>query len=745
MSLQNHKIKTEYRSLIDNVIQDFYIPLLSEATTYRRAVGFFSSSALAEFSKGISAIAKRGGKIQVVASPYLSEEDINAIRTGYSSRSEVIENALLRQLSDEETDYYTMGRLNLLANLIADNILDIRIAFTEDKNGIGMYHEKMGLIEDSDGNVVAFSGSMNESATAMSINYETIDVYRSWQDENELERVRGKQSAFHAIWNDSEPNIHVLEFPKVSQAIIEKYKKSAPNFEIDKEQFSRPVYHLTTDYGTQYDLSSKPIGARIPDDITLHEYQNKAISAWVGENYRGIFDMATGTGKTYTGLGAISKISEDFNDELAVVIVCPYQHLVDQWVEDIVKFNIDPVIGYSSSPQKDWRKRLSIAVRNQKLRSDKRFFCFICTNATFANSYVQEQICKIKTPILLVVDEAHNFGARTYSKLLDDRFSYRLALSATLERHRDEEGTAALYKFFGKKCIVYTLDRAIAEHKLTPYKYYPVLVHLNDEELQSYENLSYEMSRHIIKGRNGKVKLDTYGEILAIKRSRVVAAASLKLDRLREVILPYQNKHFLLVYCGATTVMAQNSDCSNTDADDIKQIEAVTRILGNEFGMKVAKFTSEEDIDERNSIKQHFKDGDDLQAIVAIKCLDEGVNIPGIQTAFILASTTNPKEYIQRRGRVLRKSPQTGKEFAEIYDFVTLPRPLDEVPGLTEDQMKRDLSLVKNELARVQEFGRLAMNSMEATQLIWNICDYYSLPYDFIDDDEEEPYGNAKN
>jgi superfamily II DNA or RNA helicase len=134
-----------------------------------------------------------------------------------------------------------------------------------------------------------------------------------------------------------------------------------------------------------------------------------------------------------------------------------------------------------------------------------------------------------------------------------------------------------------------------------------------------------------------------------------------------------------------------------------------------------------------------------LQGIVAIKCLDEGVNIPGIQTAFILASTTNPKEYIQRRGRVLRKSPQTGKEFAEIFDFVTLPRPLDEVPGLTEDQMKRDLSLVKNELARVMEFGRLAMNSMEATQLIWNICDCYNLSYDFIDSDKEEPYGSTEN
>ena len=741
MSLQDYRIKTEYRSLIDNVIQDFYIPLLSEATTYRRAVGFFSSSALAEISKGIAAIAKRGGKIQIVASPYLSEEDIEAIRSGYASRTDVIEAALLRYLSDEETDYFTMGRLNLLANLIADNILDIRIAFTEDKAGIGMYHEKMGLIEDSEGNVVAFSGSMNESATAMSINYETIDVYRSWHDENELERVKGKQSAFYSIWNDSEPNIHVLEFPSISKAIIDKYKKAAPNYDIDNEQFSRPK-PPTSGGGTSTVVQTKPVGARIPNDITLHDYQCEAISAWVGENYRGIFDMATGTGKTFTGLGAISKISEDLDDELAVIIVCPCQHLVDQWVEDIVKFNIDPVIGYSSSPQKDWKKRLSSAIRNQKLRRDKRFFCFVCTNATFTNPYVQEQICKIKTPILLVVDEAHNFGARTYAQLLDERFVYRLALSATLERHRDEEGTDALYKFFGKKCIVYSLERAIKEEKLTPYKYYPVLVHLNDEELQSYENISYEMSRHLIKGRNGKVKLDSYGEILAIKRSRVVAAASLKLDQLREVILPYQHKHFLLIYCGATTVMIPNSDKSATEIEDIRQIEAVTRILGNELGMKVAKFTSEENIEERAAIKQHFKDGDDLQGIVAIKCLDEGVNIPGIQTAFILASTTNPKEYIQRRGRVLRKSPQTGKTFAEIYDFVTLPRPLDEVAGLTEDQMKRDLSLVKNELARVEEFGRLAMNSMEATQLIWNICDCYNLPYDFMDSDKEEPYGS---
>lgn len=444
--------------------------------------------------------------------------------------------------------------------------------------------------------------------------------------------------------------------------------------------------------------------------------------------------MATGTGKTFTGLGAISKLSEDLNDKLAVVIVCPYQHLVEQWVEDIVRFNMKPIIGYSSSPQKDWKQRLSKAVRDQKIRVDKSFFCFVCTNATFTNSYVQEQISKIHSPVLLVVDEAHNFGAASYARLLDDRFTYRLALSATLERHRDEEGTALLYAFFGKKCIEYSLDRAIEEDKLTPYKYYPVVVHLNDDELTAYEQLSYEMSKCVIKGKNGKYKLNKHGEILALKRARIVAGASEKLDALREEIRPYIHDNNILVYCGATNVLDENADYTSSDTGDIRQIEAVTRILGNEFGMDVAQFTSRENMETRAAIKEQFQRGDRLQAIVAIKCLDEGVNIPGIRTAFILASTTNPKEYIQRRGRVLRKAQN--KPYAVIYDFVTLPRPLDSVSSLTTEQAQRDLTLVKNELARIKEFGRLSQNSMDANNLIWDIQEAYH-----ITDEESEEGG----
>lgn len=734
MSLKDHNIKSEYRSLIDNVVQDFYIPLLNEAILYRRAVGFFSSSSLVEISKGIATLAKRGGKIQIVASPHLSEEDIEAIRKGYENRKIVIEKSLLSQLTNETLDYYSMERLNLLATLISEGILDIKIAYTENSKRIGMYHEKMGIIEDSEGNKVSFSGSMNESSTAMYINYETIDVFRSWGSEFESNHMKLKENAFNSIWNDNEKNIRVLEFQSIKDTIIERYKRKRANFDIDIEQFADFSKRERTK-----NIEQNIIGARIPEDISLHDYQKEAIVSWVGDNYRGIFAMATGTGKTYTGLGAVAKLSEDFGDRLAVIIVCPYQHLVEQWVVDIVRFNISPIIGYSSSPQKDWKDKLSKAILdqklNQKLMENKRFFCFICTNATFTNSYVQKQIGNIKAPILLLVDEAHNFGAKSLSKLLDDRFTYRLALSATFERHRDEEGTAALYKFFGKKCIEYPLERAIKEDKLTPYKYYPVLVFLNDEELANYEEISFEMAKHIKKCKNGKIKLDSYGDILAIKRSRIVAGAINKLEKLREVVEPYKEEHFILVYCGATSVSSPLLDKTETDEADIKQIEAVTRLLGNELDMKVAKFTAEENIDERNLIKQHFQNGDDLQAIVAIKCLDEGVNIPSIKTAFILASTTNPKEYIQRRGRVLRKSP--GKEYAEIYDFVTLPRPLDEVSGLTEEQMRRDLSLVKNELSRMIEFARLSMNPMKANELIWDICDRYKISHDFEVNEEE--------
>jgi DNA phosphorothioation system restriction enzyme len=734
MSLKDHLIKSEYRSLIDDMVRDFYIPCLENAVSYRRAVGFFSSSSLVEVSQGIAKMAQNGGKIRIVASPYLSDEDIEAIKTGYENRKEVIEQALLRQLH-EPVNYYASERMNMLANLVADGILDIRIAYTMDRSGMGMYHEKMGIIEDDEGNVIAFSGSNNESATAMSINYETMDVFRNWGDSSEKERVQLKCNAFHSIWNNNEPNIEVMEFENITKALIEKYRRKSTNFNIDKEEYPDGV-----SAEGERSIDKTTIAPRIPEGFELRDYQVEAIDKWEEQDFKGIFDMATGTGKTYTGLGAAARLSKRLEDRLALIIVCPYQHLVEQWVEDIVLFGMKPIIGYSSSIQRSWKKNLESAIRDQKLKVRKReFFCFVTTNATFSSEFVQNQLSKIRSDILLMVDEAHNFGADNLRRLLLPNYKYRLALSATLDRHGDPEGTEALYRYFGGKCIEYSLEKAIGEGKLTPYKYYPVIVSLSDIELQEYDNLTTQIAKCLTKDKRGKTVLSEKGKRLALQRSRLVAGASGKIQALEKYIMPYIEDKHILVYCGATTVFDGNQENMQIDNDEIRQIDLVTDLLGNKLHMKVSQFTSKENVEERNILKREFADGSNLQALIAIKCLDEGVNIPKIKTAFILASTNNPKEYIQRRGRVLRLAE--GKDYAEIYDFITLPRKLDEVTGITEEQMKRELTLVKNELCRAEEFARIALNSVTALAIIDDIRTAYDLQDYIINYEEEFTYG----
>lgn len=209
MKLRDISIKNEYRSLLDDVIKDFYVPLLKNSVLYQRAVGFFSSSALTMIANGIDGLVQNGGRIQIIASPRLSVSDIEEIRKGYEVRK-VIEKSLIREISDIEKQE-DVEKLSYIARLVADGILDVKIAFLASKNEIAMYHEKMGLITDLYGNTVAFSGSMNESENSFRDNYESFDVFCSWT--NDSERVFQKQMAFKAIWGNYEPGIETMDFP----------------------------------------------------------------------------------------------------------------------------------------------------------------------------------------------------------------------------------------------------------------------------------------------------------------------------------------------------------------------------------------------------------------------------------------------------------------------------------------------------------------------------------------------------
>lgn len=716
MGYESLNILRSYKTNKNDIVREFYVPILTQSVLYKRAVGFFSSTALIELSKGISGLIRNGGKIKFIVSPLLSEEDILAIQKGYDER-EIIKNCLEREFKEPQ-NASEEERLNWLAHLIANNHLEIKVAFTPPNKTSGMYHEKIGILYDENNNRVAFTGSMNETINAFHNNYESIVVFNSLIDEDS-QRVNDLERDFDSLWAGREENITVLDFPQVLKEKLLAYKKDAMRLSLDQSELE----HLLEEANRVPGIPLIPLG------VKLHNYQEEAIDAWAEKDYCGIFDMATGTGKTFTGLGAAARLFKD-KKKAAIIIVCPYQHLVEQWVEDILKFNMLPTIGYSASKQTDWKKRLQNDIMDFKLGVIKSF-CFVTTNATFSSEFVQTQLNKLGKNTLLIVDEAHNFGATNLRLTLNPKFEYRLALSATLDRHGDTEGTQVLYDYFGDKCIEYGLERAIRENKLTPYYYYPCVVYLTENELEKYRDISKRIAKQCHKGKTGKLEITELGKKLLIERARIVAGAFNKVDLLKKLMQDYRDDTHILVYCGAARNSDFSTDVSDSDAEGERQIVSVSKMLGNELGMKVTHFTSSESAVEREQIKEQFANVDPYQAIVAIKCLDEGVNIPSIKTAFILASSTNPKEYIQRRGRVLRKAPN--KPFAKIYDFITLPTPLDYVNGDSE-VARLDLGLIKREIVRMKEFGEISKNPSEADRLIKELSEIYRL--DEIDQEE---------
>jgi superfamily II DNA or RNA helicase len=404
--------------------------------------------------------------------------------------------------------------------------------------------------------------------------------------------------------------------------------------------------------------------------------------------------------------------------------------LVSQWEEDAINWGPAPIIAHSKSTTANWENRLRQACR--RFRKEQTPFVCITTNDTFSGPKVQPLVGKFSEDdnILFIVDEAHNFGSASLSSIMPTQFKYRIALSATIKRHMDKAGTERLFHFFGNEVINYDLEDAIKDKALVPYEYYPIPVYLEEDELETYQKYSKELKRYLIQ-EHGKLRISEAGKFIVFKRNRLLAGARVKVGLLMELLQNYKDSRNILVYCGATRVETDNME-------EERQIDYVTEKMRTELGMSVQRFTAEENLQERQCIKEYFQDGL-YQAITAIKCLDEGVNIPGIQTAFILSSSRNPKEFIQRRGRLLRRSE--GKVKAVIYDFVTLPKDLDDVSQADFDE---DRTIVLGELARINEFGKLAMNREEAESLMNRVMRSYDTYLDIEEEMErmEDYYGN---
>ncbi len=693
--LKNQNFLLEYRTGINDVVQEFYIKAFGESIEYWRAVGYFRSSSLEAFGSTLQKFLKQNGQIKLITSVELTEADSNAIEQGLS-KQEVCENRINFIIENEFKENIGSG-VTKLSYLLEIGRLEIKIALP--KKGRGIYHEKVGVFSDEEGNYITFSGSQNETVNAFEQNYECIDVYTSWKDED---RAKLKKQEFEALWNGESQGAVVFDFPEASRKRLIKIAKEYTPLEYSADLFEEPNIETNT--------TSTP---KFPSWLKLRDYQKEAINAWIKNNGQGIWAMATGSGKTITSLSAATHLLNSLHEGyIPLLVVVPYMHLVEQWAKEGHNFNIDFIKCNSDYP--NWEKELSHAI-TYALQDKKKLVPILTTTGTYKTSRFQNQIKKLEN-ILLIVDEAHNFGSKDIRQFYLENTRFKLGLSATPKRHMDDEGSQAILDYFGDVIFTYNLKDAIKDGNLTPYYYYPIFVNLTDEEEAEYYELSQKISRLTASGKNIDDP-DSALKILLMKRARIISSASNKIESLKQLLIDKE-----LIY-SKRNLFYVAAKIEKEDGYELRMVDKMVHIL-RDLGMQVDKFTSDENKDQRRYLIDKLSN-DYIDGLVAIKCLDEGVDIPSVERAFILASSSNPKEFIQRRGRVLRQSKETGKQYAYIYDFIVIPKP--DKDSLDSATYKMERNYLEKEFLRFQEFVDIAENAYETEPLVYELKKKYNL------------------
>lgn len=697
-ALRDAGLGGEYRSDRGNVVDEFYVPALRASTAYDRAVGYFTASVLAVIGEGIEEFTRRAGTMRIVASPYLLAEDIADIEAGYELRA-VMEKAALRDLERATEDVRAVRGLGKLGALIAEGRLDMKLAYVTAGSRVGMYHEKIGVFRD-DHDLVAFKGSANETLSGLVGNFESIEVFRSW-DERDRERALRISKDFDDLWDDKTPLLRVMPFTDAAKQIIERSSCAAadPNDDTVIPPSGAPITVIREDRTGML---------TIPPQLQVRDYQKTAVTQWFAHQGRGILRMATGTGKTLTALSAaaqLTKMLHKAGEPLLTVVIAPYQHLVDQWAKDIEWFGVHPLRAYESTAS--WFPHASQMLDALALHTT-RGGVIITTNKTFGETAFQSILQRYRGQLLLIADEAHNLGARHIRSKLPDSARFRLGLSATPERWFDDEGTTALTDYFGPVVFELGLGDAIKAGALCRYTYRPVIVELDADETDLYIEITEKIGRLFAMQQFSEQADDNspLGHLLR-KRANLLGHARAKLPALRREISQRSEEWYQLLYCAEGQHPLSYEDGA---APEPAQIDQVLDLVGNQLQMPAARYTAETKRPERREVLQQFADRK-LQVIASMRCLDEGVDVPAARTAYLLASSSNPRQFIQRRGRVLRQAP--GKTMADIVDFIVVPP-----SNMSDLQDRTERSMVARELARVTEFAQLADNEAETLDLL---------------------------
>lgn len=637
--------------------------------------------------------------MRLVASPRLNEEDGKAIREGYEQR-EVIERNLIRELTRDDIPDPVKERLGFLAWMVAEGFLDIRIALVSNDQGVGIYHEKFGIYTDSEGHQVVFSGSANETAAGLVSNFESLEVFCSWVD-IDTERVKSRAYDFDMLWEGNTDGLHIYDFPEAARSSLLEYKpRQKPLFEPEEGEPSLVV----------------DIIPRLPAGFSLRHYQKEAIEKWFSSKGRGLWEMATGTGKTITALIAMIEVWKHIKpNPIYVIVVCPFKDLVKQWDQEVRKLGLKPILCYES--REDWLSNLGNALVSID-RGDLPVVA-IATNNTFTGKAFQEVIRGVKIPMLFIADEVHNLGANFAQSLLPDKAQYRLGLSATPIRHRDHEGTEKILQYFGNVVFEFTLKQGIDAGCLTPYNYHPIVTYLREEELSEYIEITKQIGK-IMGANNTEYSIDTMADgplkMYLIRRARILGRARAKLERLKALLNELRDSTHNLVYCSDASVPG------GEDNNNARHIDLVTRVIGRDLKMRVKSYTHLTPSEERGTLRHMLATGE-IQVLTAIRCLDEGVDIPEARRGFILASSTNPRQFIQRRGRLLRLSE--GKEKSDLFDFLVIPlreEMDDSVFGIERKLVRREIERIIY-FAKDAQNGDLALSNLLDIRIQYNLLD----------------------
>lgn len=690
-SLASLDLKAVYDTDYDDIISEFYNKTLPIASTYKRAVGYFSSSSIMLAAQGLFHFANNESRMQLIVGAPISMEEFDAINENNKEAFLSICCAeTLNRIYYDCTVHKVKAGIELLSYLVYNNVLEIKFALKKN----GMYHEKIGTLISNDGRKISFSGSANETGSALNgnVNSESIMVFSDIDAEVYARYGIQIELKFDSLWNDKVKNIKII---KPTSNFIESLKKFSEGK--NSNYFNQLYSDIVKEHeAIGLDNVTQPT---IPDFLSgrpysLKKHQENAIKEWQRNSFKGIFELATGSGKTITALHAATKLFQNINSGLLLIVAVPYQSLAEQWRREMLRFNIFPLIcGFSKS---NWKLELKRIIASISISKDKKFDAIIVINATLKSEDFQFELNKMNpNTVLFISDECHHHGSSKMVELIPDA-KFKIGLSATPWEEFYSDSAIILRSIYGQSIAKYGLEDALKDDVLCPYHYKIINCNMTNEEVESYLSISRSISVLESKKQNG-VHFDENQLLhLFLRRTRMLGAIKSKYVNLDKLLSKTGMISKSLFYCG------EGNDLSDEEYDDDspkKIIETVTMTL-SKYGFKNAPFTSEQSSHQREIFLESFKNGT-LDSLVAKRVLDEGIDIPDCRYAFILASANSTRQYIQRRGRILRKA--VGKEVAVIYDFVVSPPNGNNSSALQ--------SLIKREEERIHEFSRLAVNT----------------------------------